>query len=218
MLRVLMESLGPAEFFKTKAEFRFAPKVASGDNFFLQKGGLQISKQINSRRVWEEELTSLQTLKESPRRRRAERQRIDAAIVLQALCRREQHKLTIETLQKAAKLRAAEADMHMPGGDTSDEEDNAAIEQVSESQLEPETRPEPEVASVSAPVGCRRTRAERESMRKKFEAFKATGRPNLGLQLVVNDQPVKDYPRQPSSMKKNGEKKKRDKPNISIRT
>ena len=57
-------------------------------------------------------------------------------------------------------------------------------------------------------------------MRKKFEAFKASGRPKQGLQLVVNDQPVKDYPRQPSSMKKKGEKKKRDKPrpNITIHT
>ena len=51
-LKELMESLGPAEFFKTKGELRFAPKVASGDEFFLQmKDGLATTKRINSRSV-----------------------------------------------------------------------------------------------------------------------------------------------------------------------
>lgn len=227
MLRVLMESLGPAEFFKTKAEFRFAPKVASGDGFFLQKGGLQITKQINSRRVWEAELTSLQKLKESPRLRRLEQQRIDAAIVLQSLCRREQHKTTIEALQKAAKLRALEVEM--PGADARDGNDHTAIEQASERQPDADTCPATEAVPAPPTGRARRTRDERASvsMRKKFEAFKAAaaanaaaGRKNPGLELVVDGSPPKDYPRQPSSMKKHGAQRKREraKPNIKICT
>lgn len=236
MLRILMESLGPAEFFKTKAEFRFAPKVASGDGFFLQKGGLKVSKQINSRRVWEAELSSLQKLKESPRRRREEQHQIDAAILLQALCRREPHKMTIDALQKAAKLKSLEADM--PGMESGDEEDDgkAAKEAAGEGKTDTFAEPVPEVETIAAPpVGARKTRAERASMRKKLEAFQAAeaakrlaagdksapqrvGRPNPGLLLQMNDQPAQDYPRQPSSMKREGSKKRREKPNITIRT
>lgn len=167
MLRILMESLGPAEFFKTKAEMRFAPKVASGGGFFLQKGGLKISKEINSRRHWEAELSSLQHLKESPRRRREARVEIDAAILLQALCRREKEKMTIEALQKAAKLAAMDAETPGPA-DSDEEEDTSKTDPVD---------PTPEEAAEvveekmpKAPVGMR-NREDRATMRRKLNAF-----------------------------------------------
>ena len=220
-LKELMESLGPAEFFKTKGELRFAPKVASGDEFFLQmKDGLATTKRINSRSAWEEELSVLQQLKASPRRHREERQMLEAVLLLQALCRREAEKGTLDDLRKAAKLAALEAENPSAAVSDDEEEEEKAEEGEADAEEEPAEAEEAVEAEASSPVpGVRRSLADRQSMRRKLEKFKAQTAPRPKLVMVDSDVPEeqeRERERMPSSLKRNAAKRKGKGAQLSI--
>ena len=164
MVRVLMESLGPAEFFKTKAEMRNAPSVAPGIEFFGE-AALKATKQINSRKHWEAELASLQALKQESKDLRAKQAAQRAAIVVQTVCRLSLARVLHKQLVEAAKLKAAIGD-NSPV--SSDEEPEPELEP----EVEPEPEPEPEIAQSLPEPGVRNL-FERSQLRRKFEEHMA---------------------------------------------
>ena len=132
----------------------------------------------------------LQQLKASPRRHREERQMLEATLLLQALCRREAEKGTLDDLRKAAKLAALEAENPSAVVSDDEEEEEKAEEGEAEAEEEQAEAEEAVEAEASEPApGVRRSLADRQSMRRKLEKFKAQTAPRPKLVMVDSDVP-----------------------------